>query len=661
VSAPVAGPTWGHALNERDYERLAARWITRELTDHAGILRVTDSEGRFMFQRRTDSEGVIIPNWNPSDQSHVREYRLRLDNPPRVAKEDGSFKDGQKYVQAPGSANYAYIPRGALGRVSADTPIIMTEGEFKTIALWRLANHETEIPRFLPIGFGGAWNWRDGKEKTTDARGHRCDVKQPTLDIRKLDLKGRKVILAFDADWESNSSVRSAMWALTSYLTERGAKVGHLTWDIGEGKGIDDRLANVGPEPVLKDIAAVEYGSWRTLLIRDANGEPRACLENIRLMLTYSPEWTGVLGYNEFSACPLIMKPPPSLINFKVGDELLDHFDVEAAQWLERHKLMVRPEQVRQVVDAVAQRKGYHPVRDYLNALKWDGKARIDKWLNNYMGVPISHYSMAVGAKFLISAIARVMQPGCKADNMLLLEGEQGIGKSSAARILAGDWFTDQLAELGTKDFSMQLRGVWIAEMAELDILSRADQSKIKAVLTQQAERFRPPYGKRVVTAPRQCIFLGTGNRAEWMRDATGGRRYWPVECQPAVGRMVDLQSLSRDRDQLWAEALHRYLSGELWWLTDEGIIDEAMAEQAARYEAHVWRDKIEAWLDDKESVSVAQVLADCLNKPADRWEQRDQNNVADCLRSLGWRKRRSGSRGKRKYRYFPPNPGAVS
>jgi hypothetical protein len=138
---------------------------------------------------------------------------------------------------------------GALGRVSADAPIIMTEGEFRAIALWRLATHETEFPRFLPIGFSSVWNWRDRKEKATDARGRRCDVQQPILDIRKFDFKGRKVVLAFDANWETNGSVRAAMWALASYLGERGAEVGHLTWDISEGKGIDDRLASVGRGP----------------------------------------------------------------------------------------------------------------------------------------------------------------------------------------------------------------------------------------------------------------------------------------------------------------------------------------------------------------------------------------------------------------------------
>jgi predicted P-loop ATPase len=124
---------------------------------------------------------------------------------------------------------------------------------------------------------------------------------------------------------------------------------------------------------------------------------------------------------------------------------------------------------------------------------------------------------------------------------------------------------------------------------------------------------------------------------------------------------MVDLEGLRRDRDQLWAEALYRYRAGEPWWLTDEGIIDEAIKEQASRYEAHPWRDHIQAWLDTRESVSVPEVLTDCLKKPMERWEQRDKNTVADCLKSLGWKRRRPGQRGKREWRYFPPKTEGVS
>jgi len=445
----------------------------------------------------------------------------------------------------------------------------------------------------------------------------------------------------------------------TQWLTEQGATVGHLDWDISEGKGIDDRLANIGPELVLADIAAVEYGDWHMRLIRDDNGDPRACYENIRLMLEHSPEWEGVLGYNEFSAAHMIMKTPPALINFRVGDELEDHFDTELTQWLERKKIMARPDQVRLVVDAVSRRNSFHPVRDYLTNLpKWDGLHRLDMWLSRYLGAHPSKYAAAVGSKFMISAVARIMEPGCKADCMLVLEGDQGLGKSTAAAILAGeDWFTDHLSDLGSKDFSMQVRGIWIAEMAELDALGRVDQTRAKSVISQQKERFRPPYGRRLVHNPRQCVFIGTCNKAEWLRDETGGRRFWPVACRPVVGRMVDLDGLRRDRDQLWAEALYRYRAKEPWWLTDEEIVADAIKQQADRYESHPWQEVIEGWLnkEGKESVTTSEILERCIGKPKDRWEHRDKITIGACLKSLGWINRRPRSGDDRERRYVKP------
>jgi predicted P-loop ATPase len=662
---------WGGDLTAQDYDSLAARWITRELADYAGIRRVSDTDGRFMFRRRTDTEGMIIPNFDPWLTDRVRQYRIRLDNPPREPQADGTFKEVQKYLQPPEGSNLLYVPRGALKQVGADVPIIITEGEFKALALWRLANHETAAPRFLPVALAGVWSWR-GSSRTNDARGRRVSISSVIPDMERFPWKGTRVIIAFDADLASNPQVKAARWALTRWLTEQGSTVGHLDWDISEGKGIDDRLANIGPESALAGLAAVEYGDWHMRLIRDDNGDPRACYENIRLILEHSPEWDGVLGYNEFSAAHMIMRTPPALINFKVGDELEDHFDTELTQWLERQKMMARPDQVRLVVDAVSRRNPFHPVRDYLNNLpKWDGVSRIGSWLIDYCGVESSdanpnHFAMAVGAKFLISAVKRVMEPGAKCDSVLVLEGQQGIGKSTVPRILAvDDWFSDQLADMGSKDASMQLRGVWIVELSELDVLNRAELARAKAFLSQQAERFRLPYGRRLIQAPRQCVFVGTTNADSWLKDETGGRRFWPVRC-----RQIDLDGLRRDRDHLWAEALHHYRAGVTWWLDDIEVVQAAIEEQRSRYQADVWQEQISKWLDapaerfddrghpvasfnsSRESVTIPDVLSHCIGKPLEMWTQSDKMRIAACLTSLGWERYKAGPRNAREWRY---------
>jgi hypothetical protein len=551
-------------------------------------------------------------------------------------------------------------------------PVIITEGEFKGLALSRLSTHGSAVPRFLAVALPGVYNWRSIIGKITGPNGDRRDLKGVVPDIERMQWKERRVIIAFDADAEQNRHVRSARWGLRAVLIERGASVGFLEWPIDVGKGIDDWLANAGPDAVMAAIDAVEFGDWQCRFIRNERGKLIGCYENVALSLEHSPEWTGVLGYNEFTAGYCILSTPPSPITAEVGTEIEDHFDTEVVRLLERRGLMVKPDLVRRVVDVIARRNAFHPVRDYLRSLsEWDGVPRIATWLIDYCGVESSDvvpnvFAMAIGGKFLVAAIARVMQPGCKCDAVLVLEGKQGIGKSTVPRILAGDeWFSDQLADMGSKDASLQLRGLWIVELSELDVLNRAEMARAKAFLTQQTERFRVPYGRRIIQVPRQCVFVGTTNSDSWLKDETGGRRFWPVRC-----RRIDLDGLRRDRDQLWAEALHQYRMGASWWLDDSHVINEAVEEQRKRYQADVWQETIAEWLQnpiarrdthgdivaplrsDLDSVTIDDILHHCIGKPLDMWTQGDKNRIAAVLTALGWERFRSGPRGAREWRY---------
>jgi putative DNA primase/helicase len=229
-----------------------------------------------------------------------------------------------------------------------------------------------------------------------------------------------------------------------------------------------------------------------------------------------------------------------------------------------------------------------------------------------------------------------VYRPGCKADSCLTLEGPQGKGKSRAARILGGEWFTDEMADIGSKDSAMQALGVWIVELAELTAVKRSEKERVKAFITRQFDRFRPPYGKHVIQVPRQCVFLATTNDFEWNNDETGARRFWPVRCGE-----IDLDTLGRDRDQLWAEALDRYRHGAPWWLEGEDLILSATTEQCDRYDADPWQASIEEWAETKASVTMEKILADCLEKPRGTWTQSDKNRIARCLRALNWEKKR--------------------
>jgi len=368
---------FGTDLTDDDYRALADRWITREIADASGLRRVDSYTGREMFGRKGgDCAGIIIP-YVPPGETRIDEYRLRVDNPELESRRDGTVRETRKYLQPPGRRNRIYFPPGLQAAALEDTslPLIIAEGEFKALALWRLANEGTTSPRFIPVAVSGVYNWRGTIAKTAGANGERRDVKGVIPDLERINFKDRRVIIAYDADTETNPKVRAARSQLTAVLIERGALVGFLEWPIEEGKGIDDRLAKVGPDKVLADIAAIEFGGWRTRLLRNDKGKLLSCYENVALFVQNLPEWADVLGYNEFTGGHFVLKQPPAPITATAGSELEDHFDTEAVRWLERRGLMVKPDLVRRVVDSLTRRNSYHPVREYLESLPpWDGK-----------------------------------------------------------------------------------------------------------------------------------------------------------------------------------------------------------------------------------------------------------------------------------------------
>lgn len=667
MSAAAVITSFGSDLTRDDLQRLAERWITPELASAAGLRRVDSLTGREMFARKTgDFAGIIIPNCWPGEP-RPREYRLRRDSPDLEYGIDGSTKETHKYVQPSGRGNRVYVPPGTPPQLLTDVnvPVIITEGEFKCLALSRLASHNADRPRFLPIALAGVWCFRGVVGKTTGPNGDRRDIKGIISDVDRIDLKGRQTIIAFDADAEANPKVKAARWQLSSVVINRGATVGVLEWPIKEGKGIDDRLANVGPDRVLADIAAVQFGDWHAKLLRNDAGKLLACHENAALFLENSSEWNGVLGYNEFTAGFEIMKPPPPPVTAAAGTELEDDFDTDVVRWLERRGVMVRPDLARRIIDVVAKRNSFHPIVDYLESLEWDDTPRIGAWLVNYCGVELSdanpsRYAEVVGERFLISAVARVLKPGCKVDHTLVLEGAQGIGKSTAARILAGDeYFTDQLSDMGSKDCSMQIRGCWVVELSELEALNRVEMGRAKRFLSQQLERFRLPYGHRLVRVPRQCVFIGTTNSDAWLKDETGGRRFWPVRC-----RWINIEALSRDRDQLWAEAAHKFKAGAKWWLDEAELVKEATEEQRGRYVEDPWHARVLRYADAEASLldqcgkprgtaSVPEILMH-LGVDVAKQDQAAANRVARCLRVAGWERFNSGPRDDREWRYRP-------
>jgi len=396
---------------------------------------------------------------------------------------------------------------------------------------------------------------------------------------------------------------------------------------------IAERIVREGRSRVSELKAELQQPSddWRQHLLKsERSGTPKPLLANCMIALRQAPEWHGVLGFDEFQGAIAIRKEPP--INSAARTPWSDHLDRLLTEWLQREGISVGVEVAAQAAQTAAQEHPFHPVREYLESLQHDGRPRIDTWLTEYLGVEDSNYARAVGSRWIISAIARVFKPGAKADCCLILEGPQGIYKSTALRALSDPWFTDEIADLGSKDASLQAAGAWIIEIAELDSMNRSEVGRIKAFISRNADRFRPPYGRRVIEAPRQCVFAGTVNHSNYLRDETGARRFWPVECHS-----IKIDELRRDRDQLWAEAVVRFKAGEAWWLDTRELIEAAGAEQSDRYERDPWEEPISAWAEGRSDITIDQVLRFAIGKTADKLFQADQNRASRCLRALGW------------------------
>jgi predicted P-loop ATPase len=354
---------------------------------------------------------------------------------------------------------------------------------------------------------------------------------------------------------------------------------------------------------------------WTAELIFDKQGKITANVANITLMLRHVPAWQGVLCYCEFSGQIIIKQQAPW------GGEEPDtpwtkpHI-TKTCIWFLRNG-MNRPsrDDVTYAVEVVAKEHSFHPVQDYFESLVWDGVPRLEKWLQTYLMVKDSPYVQAISPRFLISSVARIYKPGDKVDHVLVLEGPQGKKKKSQtvkALVPNPKWCTDNLSNVTNKDAKMEVAGVMIIEVPEMEALTRATSSAMKKFITLDEDRFRPPYGREIINWPRQCVFIGTLNpiRGEgYLKDPTGARRFWPVEC----GKETDLEGLIRDRDQLWAEAVHGFKAGAKWWLETPELEALATAEQEARFARDDWEMPIREWLGNRTEVTVAEVLKGAL------------------------------------------------
>ena len=297
---------------------------------------------------------------------------------------------------------------------------------------------------------------------------------------------------------------------------------------------------------------------------------------------------------------------------------------------------------IHEAAVVIARQDTYHPVRDYLQALAWDGRGRVDNWLAEYAGADDNEYVRVVGAKTLLAAVSRVFVPGCKFDYMLVLEGDQGTGKSTLCGILAGAWFGDLVLDTHNKDTIDAMRGKWIIEVSEMECTRRTETQALKAFVSRQVDRVRLAYARTSVDFQRQCIFVGTINPEAdggYLRDTTGNRRFWPV-----LTRRINLKDLLKDRDQIWAEVVYKYKQGVRLYIEDVKVNKLAMAEANERRVKDPWDLAVTTWVERpdlegyrRDRLTSAMVFEAAIGGTTRNFTRKEQIRISQILKDHNW------------------------
>lgn len=350
---------------------------------------------------------------------------------------------------------------------------------------------------------------------------------------------------------------------------------------------------------------------WTALLARGREGRVEGSLHNIMLVLEHDDRLRDLFWLNDSANQVVMSRPAPWLGSNR--PEFSDGDAAELAAWLQhpdRYMMKCSDDTVLKAVATVARRYRRHPIREYLGGIEWDGTPRVESMLVDMFGAADTAYSRQAALCFMVGAVARVLwvdpkNPalGAKVDFMLVLEGPEGKKKSSSlAELFSTSWFIETAESPSSKDFWQVIQGCWCVEIGEMDAFRKAEVTAVKIAITRRTDRFRAPYERLPNSYRRECVFAGTTNEREYLRDPTGGRRFLPVRADGDV----DLARIAAERDQLWAEAVKLFREGFPFWV----LPDDAPAQQAARYISDSWEGRIERWLagvwrDDRDGNSI--------------------------------------------------------
>lgn len=403
-------------------------------------------------------------------------------------------------------------------------------------------------------------------------------------------------------------------------------------------------------------------------------GRPMDCRENVMYCLQLDQKLSGLVKQNDFTH--LIERSRTTPWGHPAG-EWNEEDDLMLGEYLLRtYRLGIKATStLRNGVLMAARSAKYNPVHDLIRAEKWDGTPRLEHWLTDVYEIQERPYTRLIGRCFIMGLVKRALQPGCKFDYMLIIKGEQGLKKSTAFRALAYPFFTDNAIRMGDKDSLMAMQLVWIAESAELESLNKSETTQIKQFLSAQEDMFRPPYGSQLIRAKRHAVNVGTTNADTFLKDATGDRRFWPLEVH-----VVNEDVLAEQRLQLFAEALHRLEAGERFWPSKEEEGELVFPEQEPFKRTDTWEDMIDAYVnrdtpdkhDDpllpvnakRDFFTTVEIYEKALLIKADRIDGAGNmdTRIGNAMRALNFDRHRetSGKRRRGFTRRPPPPPPAA-
>ena len=511
-------------------------------------------------------------------------------------------------------------------------PLLIVEGEKSADAARQL------VPGYVVLTWpGGSKSWK------------KADFKQ---------LSGRKEVLLWpDADdagikcmWEIGHHLfrfcemvkiiipegQSDGWDAADAVAEGWNWERFKEWAVPRRKIIAE-TGSVEDQPKPEPVTITSEGRPNTIVGRwmawgllgpnnSSGGQPYSDLNNAVRVLEVDPLLQERVWYDEFLGRMLTMSNPHPR-------EWREIDDINLTLYLQRDIGLKKISDVvvGKAVTQVAFSRVKNCVRDWMQSLKWDGEARLDDFFSDYFGSENTPYTRAAGRNFWIALAARTFRPGCQMDNVIVLEGKQGSRKTSALRAIGGEWYAEQAAMVhDTQAFAQNLQGKLLVEIAEMDSFRRGEITAVKAAVTRNNDFFRVPYGRRAEDHPRRCVFTVTTNLEDWNKDETGARRFWPIRCTDTI----DVDGILAQREQLFAEAVHRFKANETWWEMPEEATE---AEQRKRYDADVWFEPIQTYLALKTSASVLEILVECLGRKQGECTHSDKLRVTACLRAMAW------------------------